>query len=129
MLFAVAMVAVAVAAAVVTMKIVSPTNRPKYVAVYLQTGELYFGSMRWFPTPQLSHVMLLQRTQDQGLTLDRFTNAVWRPKEPMQIRPDKIVFWTYLEPESPIVQALEGRIVPSGGAPSPSPMPSPSPSK
>lgn len=97
-------------------------QKPKYAAVYLSTGEIYFGKLSWFPSPRLSDVWLFQRTQEQGLSLDRFTNVVWQPLEPMRLSRDKIVFWTYLQPTSPVVQAIEGRILPAE-TPAPSPTP------
>lgn len=127
--FAAAVLAVAVIAALAAVKIAAALKNPKYVAVYLETGEIYFGKMRWFPSPRLSNVMFVQQAQQgQGLMLDRFTNAVWKPAEPLRISRGKIVFWTYLEPESPIVQAIEGKITPIP-APPPSPTPSPTPTR
>lgn len=119
-IFAVVVVVVAIVAALVAVKIVTAAKNPKYVAVYLETGEIYFGKMNWFPAPRLSNVMFFQQREGQGLALDRFTNAVWQPQEPLRISRDEIVFWTYLKPESPIVQAIEGRILPTE-TPAPSP--------
>jgi ABC-type antimicrobial peptide transport system permease subunit len=103
----------------------------KYVAVYLVTGDIYFGKIKWFPYPQLSDVVLLQRTQDQGLTVDRFSNAVWKPQEPMRLSKDKIVFWTYLSSESPIVAFIENKLAtqqqPQASTPNSNPVPTPTP--
>ncbi len=108
-IFATVVLVASVLVAVVIVSVVPHLRQPRYVAIYLETGEIYFGSMRWFPSPRLSNVMFLQQTQEQGLQLDRFTNAVWQPQEPLYISRDKIVFWTYLAPTSPVVQAIEGR--------------------
>lgn len=120
LVFIAVVLGVAVLAAFVTVRIVGTRQAQRYVAVYLETGDIYFGQMRWFPSPRLSNVMFLQQAQGQeGLMVDHFTNVVWRPQEPMRISRDKIVFWTYLDPASPIVQAIKGRAQPVGQPVSP----------
>ncbi len=92
------------------MKLAEKYGQKKYVAVYLQTGEIYFGKMRWFPIPAMTNAVLIQRSQDGQLSIDYFKRAVWEPAEPIYFMKDKIVFWTYIEPTSPIVAFIEGRI-------------------
>jgi hypothetical protein len=130
LIFIGAIVLSAALAGVAAVNIADRFKQPKYVAVYLSTGDIYFGTMRWFPSPRLFNVWLIQRTQDQRLTLDRFKNAVWQPSEPIHISRDKIVFWTYIEPTSPIVAAIEGKafLPPSQVEVTPSPLPTPQPS-
>lgn len=123
LIFAATVLVASVIVAVVIVSVVPNLKQPRYVAVYLETGEIYFGSMRWFPSPRLSNVMFLQQTQEQGLQLDSFTNAVWQPQEPLHISRDKIVFWTYLAPTSPVVQAIEGRPMPPPVVPPQPPLP------
>ncbi|MDD5547744.1 MAG: hypothetical protein PHN74_02530 [Candidatus Pacebacteria bacterium] len=88
----------------------------KYAAVYLSTGEIYFGEFSNFMRPKLSNIFLIQQTQD-GLAVQKFTNSVWKPKEPMYLNDEQIVFWSRIESDSPIVQAIEGKIQPSAAAP------------
>jgi hypothetical protein len=87
-------------------------RQPKYVAVRLVTGEVYFGQISWWPRVKLSNVWFIQQTPEGELSLDRMQNLVWQPVEPMRLARDKIVFWTYLAPTSPVVQAIEGRAQP-----------------
>jgi hypothetical protein len=61
---------------------------------------------------KLSNVWFIQQTPEGELSLDRMQNLVWQPVEPMRLARDKIVFWTYLAPTSPVVQAIEGRAQP-----------------
>ena len=35
-----------------------------YSAVYLTTGDIYFGKLSWFPNPRLTNVWLPQRNVD-----------------------------------------------------------------
>jgi hypothetical protein len=126
-------------AIVAALLVVQFSGRPRYVAIRLDTGELYFGKMTWFPKPKLSNIWVLNLTQNGGVSLDQFKNLVWQPVEPMHISRDKIVFWAYLAPESPVVRAIEGRIpvqpqpqqqqLPQQPQLLPSPQPSPQPTQ
>lgn len=113
-IFLLVLILVAMVAAFIGMQIAGRVNAARYVAVYLETGEIYFGRISWFPSVRMTNVMMLQRAQDpaQGWAIEQFTNAAWRPVEPLHLNRDKIVFWTYVDPASPVVQAIEGRVVP-----------------
>ena len=37
----------------------------KFTAVYMASGDIYFGRMDWFPWPRLTNVWYLQRGVDQ----------------------------------------------------------------
>jgi len=99
--------AVAVAFAIVLW---GRAETPKYVALRLVTGELYFGKMSWFPSPKLTGAWLIQGTQNGGFTLDKFQNLAWRPTDTLRLNREQIVFWTYLDPQSPVAQAMEGKV-------------------
>jgi len=86
-------------------------EKDRYSAVYLNSGEIYFGklssSFGWF---KLTDVYLLQR-DEKGLNLNRFKDVVWQPAEPLNIKKDKVVFWSYLTETSPVIQAIQQRAV------------------
>jgi len=85
-------------------------EKDNYAAVYLSSGDIYFGKLSsgfgWF---KLVDVYLLQR-DEKGLNLSRFKDVVWQPAEPLNIRKDKVIFWTYLSETSPVVKAVKERL-------------------
>lgn len=82
-----------------------------YVAVYLQTGEIYFGKIDWFPLPSLKNVWYIQRTvnsQNQSqLGILPLKNLFWGPIDRIYINPKQISFWTYLKKSSQLVKVFE----------------------
>lgn len=82
----------------------------RYVAVYLRTGDLYFGEQKGFWGAKLDNVWLFQAQQDRGLALVPLRTAAWSPSSPLRINDDQIVFWTYLSPEGQVAQAIAGRL-------------------
>jgi hypothetical protein len=99
-------------------------TRSHYIAVYLQTGDIYFGKQVGLWGFTLENVWFFERRQDGSLALIPLSGAAWHPSEPIHINRDQVVFWTYLDPEGQVAQAIAGAIRP---APSPEQMP-PSPS-
>jgi hypothetical protein len=85
-------------------------SKGNYAAVYLITGDIYFGKLvqgfNWF---KLSDVFFIQRSEKGDLNLNSFKDAFWKPSEPLNIKKDKVIFWAYLEKDSPVVQAIEQR--------------------
>ena len=82
-----------------------------YSAVYLTTGDIYFGKLSWFPKPRLTNVWLLQRNVDSlnqpQLGLVPFTSAFWGPVDEIYLSPKQIVFWTRLSKESAVAKAFD----------------------
>ncbi len=99
-------------------------TRNHYLAVYLQTGDIYFGKQVGFWGFELDNVWSFQRGQDGSLALVPLSSAAWHPSEPIHINRDEVVFWTSLDPGGQVGQAIAGAIRP---APSPEQAP-PSPS-
>jgi hypothetical protein len=87
-------------------------KKKPYVAVYLATGDIYYGKMTCFPKFTLTDALFLQRGADGNLGLQKLSDAFWKPKGPMVIERDQIVFWSELDPSSPVVSAIEGRPLP-----------------
>lgn len=82
-----------------------------YSAVYLTTGDIYYGKLSWFPSPRLTNVWLLQRGIDQNnqaqLSVTQFTKAFWGPVDEINLNSRTIVFWTKLRSDSQLVKAFE----------------------
>lgn len=86
-------------------------NKP-YKAVYLSTGDIYFGRTSVFPNIKIKDAWFLQRSDDGNLGLQRFADAVWLPTGDININRDQVIFWTGLSKDSPIIQAIEGKVPP-----------------
>ena len=99
------------------------SNVSPYSAVYLATGDIYFGKLSWFPGPRLDNVWFLQAGLDEenrsrpGVVA--FTRAFWQPIDRVYLNPKQIVFWTRLSKESEVAKALEdpGALEPAPAAP------------
>lgn len=82
---------------------------PKYYAVYLDTGELYFGKLSRFPRLSLSNVWYLQKNlQTQELSLSDFSKSLWGPKNKISINSDKVVWISEISDSSQLIPVLKG---------------------
>jgi hypothetical protein len=92
----------------------------KYSAVYLQTGDIYFGELSWFPWPSLKNVWLIQRSVDQQnqvqLGIVPLKNSFWGPTDKIYLNPKQVVFWTNLRKDSQLIKALENPNILNTGA-------------
>ncbi|MEK7212497.1 MAG: hypothetical protein AAB686_02380 [Patescibacteria group bacterium] len=81
-----------------------------YSAVYLSTGDIYFGKLSWLPWPKMKEVWYLQRGVDQQnqpqLGVARFKNAFWGPIDEIYLNPKEIIFWTSLRKDSQLTKAF-----------------------
>lgn len=77
-----------------------------YYAVYLSTGDLYFGKLSQFPKLSISDVWLLQRSDDKqnpfGIT--KFDKAFWGPEDKLYIDSKNIVWTVKIKNDSQLVQ-------------------------
>lgn len=80
-------------------------------AVYLSTGDIYFGKMDWLPWPRLKNVWFIQRGMDQKqqpqLGLAPLKGVFWTPIDEVYLNPKEIVFWTKVKDGSQLATALE----------------------
>jgi hypothetical protein len=105
---------IVVAAAVVLvlkfMELKNPEAPSDYAAVYLQSGEIYFGKLRLFPLPTLKNVWYLQRgvnaQNEVQLGILPFKNALWGPIDKIYLNPKNIIWWTYLRNDSELAKNL-----------------------
>lgn len=94
-----------------------------YHAVYLRTGDMYFGRLTRFPYFGLTNVNVLQVNQgdtENPLVIQKFTNVFWGPQDFLKINRDQVVWVTKLEPQSQLAQLLalrekEGPAAAQGG--------------
>ncbi len=89
----------------------SKVTASQYSAVYLSNGDMYFGSLSWFPKPRLSNVWLIQRTVDkdnqQQVGVAQFNKAFWAPMDEINLNPKEIVWWPRLQSNSELLQAMD----------------------
>jgi len=81
-----------------------------YHAVFLNTGDMYFGKLSRFPRLALSDVWYLQvstqENQQTGFNLAKFTNMVFGPKDKMEISKENVVWISKLTDDSQVVSFI-----------------------
>jgi len=81
-----------------------------YYAVYLETGDLYFGTLSRFPYLSLSNVWYLrQNPQNQESYLLDFSKAVWGPENKIKLNKNKIVWMAEISKTSQLIPLLSGK--------------------
>lgn len=83
-------------------------NKSKYVATYLQTGELYFGEKTGWTGFNLKNAWLLNKDTEGKYSLQEFSQAAWKPVGTMHLCQDKVVFWTNIDESSDIAKLIKG---------------------
>ncbi len=80
-----------------------------YSAVFLRTGDLYFGELTQFPSFGLKHVYTLAVTGDQQtpISIQRFKNVFWGPQDWLKINRDEVVWVTKLDPAGQLAQLIK----------------------
>jgi hypothetical protein len=89
----------------------NPNAASPYSAVYLTTGDVYFGKLGWFPSPHMTDVWFVQRNQAANgqtqLGVAPFTSLFWMPVDEINFDEKQIVFTARLKNSSQLVQAIE----------------------
>jgi hypothetical protein len=81
-----------------------------YWAVYLDTGDVYFGKLNRFPKLSLSDVWFLQRNPQDSqnpLSLAKFSQAFWDPEDRVYFNEKNVVWKTKLREDSQVVQFIK----------------------
>ncbi len=86
--------------------------RRPYMAVYLVTGDIYFGRVSSFPRVTIRDPWFFRRAEDGSVSLERFSDAVWMPEDVIKINRDQIVFMARISENSQIIAMMEGRVNP-----------------
>jgi len=84
-------------------------RKSTYYAVYLQTGDMYFGKLSRFPKLTLSDVWFIQRNIDEeqgGFNLIKYSNAMFGPKDKMEINKENVVWISKLRDDSQVVSFI-----------------------
>lgn len=85
------------------------TSSPMY-AVYLKTGDLYFGKLVNFPSFGLKDVYTIsvnQQDQKNPISVQKFSNVFWGPGDFMKINRDQVVWTNELSSDSQLVQLVK----------------------
>jgi hypothetical protein len=82
----------------------------QYYAVYLDTGDLYFGKLSTFPDLTLSNVWYLQRDSQGNNSLSELIKAPWGPEGSIKINRDKIVWTAKLSDVSQLIPYIENKV-------------------
>jgi len=82
-----------------------------YTAVFLTSGDVYFGKLSWFPWPKLSKAWFLQRSTDEKnqpqIGLAPFSSVFWGPEGDVYLNPKQILFWAPIKSDSNVAKAIE----------------------
>lgn len=104
-------------------------SEPSYYAVYLRTGDLYFGKLQRFPSFGLREVYLLRVNESDAenpFRVQRFKEVFWGPEDYLKINDDEVVWITRLDAQGQLAQLLRENPdlvpspAPSSGIPAPS---------
>ena len=98
----------------ITLKVLSKSDEmkaSKFTAVYMASGDIYFGKMSWFPWPKLQNVWYLQRGVDKEnqpqLGIMPFNKIIWSPIDEIRLNSKQIILWTKIREGSELAKALE----------------------
>ena len=93
------------------------SESPLY-AIYLRTGDLYFGKLVRVPYFGLKNVYLLQvnaANEENPVSVQKFTNVFWGPEDFVKINRDEVVWMTRVSDASQLTQVIRANpdLVPS----------------
>lgn len=95
-------------------------NSP-YSAVYLVTGDVYFGKLSWFPEPHMTDVYVLQRSTDPTQAVQvqvlPLSSVFWAPGNTVYLNAHDIVFSAPLSLNSPVAKVIADPALLQTGAP------------
>lgn len=85
---------------------------PTYHAVYLDTGDLYFGELVTFPRFGLKNIYVLQVGQGEApISIQKFVDVVWGPKDYIAINRDKVVWSAPLDSTKQLATFIQTGVV------------------
>ena len=84
---------------------VSDPNLSDYSAVYMTTGDIYYGKLSWSPSPKLTDVWVLQRPAVSGgqYAIVPLKTAFWGPSDEVDLNASQIIFTTRIRNDSQII--------------------------
>jgi len=84
--------------------------KESYWAVYLDTGDLYFGKLTRFPKLALTDVWFIQRNSQNTqnpFSLVKFEQAFWGPEDKIYLNEKDIVWKARLRENSQVLQSIK----------------------
>ena len=79
-----------------------------YYAVYLKTGDLYFGHLSIFPALTMTDIHYIKQNQtDNSLELQKFTASIFSPEDKFTLSRDNIVWIAKLSNDSQVIKAIK----------------------
>ncbi|MDP3725477.1 MAG: hypothetical protein Q8R20_03355 [Nanoarchaeota archaeon] len=83
-------------------------GRDTFHAVFLKTGDLYFGKLVRFPTFGMKNIYFVQATGNEAnpLSIQKFTNVFWGPDDVLQINKKEVVWMTKIRKDSDLAELL-----------------------
>lgn len=97
---------------------VDPAAPSGYTAVYMVSGDIYFGKLHRFPEPYLTDALYVTRNTGQDgqtqLGLATFKSAFWSPTGVIYFNPSQVLFTAPLRNDSQIIAAIQNPALLSG---------------
>jgi hypothetical protein len=78
-----------------------------YAAVYVDSGEIYFGKLTTTPGLTLSNVHFLEKDTSGNYVVSKFTDALYAPSETLRLNPDKVIWISRLKEDSQLMKTLK----------------------
>lgn len=88
--------------------------KPSYYAVYMTSGDLYFGKMCWWRPHVLQDARMIQREQaaeneQPKLNLVKLSDAIWGPIGDLKLNEKSIMWRSKLGDSSQVVQLFNAK--------------------
>ncbi len=83
--------------------------KPTYYAVYMTSGDIYFGQLSFFPSLKMNDAYLLQvdtKNTQNPYSLSNFANAFWKPQGMIYFNRSMVLWIAPVASDSPVVQAI-----------------------
>ncbi len=124
----VGLVALVLVIVVGVMAIKSVVGESSWHAIYLRTGELYFGHLTRFPFG-LKNVYMLQANpsnKETPLSIQKFSKIFWGPQDWLRVNREEVVWTTELDAQGQLAQILNANpeLQPAPGNVNQNPLPS-----
>lgn len=85
------------------------TSWSAYSAVAMETGDIYFGKIGYFPCLHMRDVWYLQRTGDENTpySLGKLTDLRWSPEDKINLNYEKVVWIAKLDKAGQVATGLK----------------------
>lgn len=88
--------------------------KPSYYAVYMTSGDLYFGQMCWWRPHVLKDARMIQREQaseneQPKLNLVKLSDAIWGPIGDLKLNEKSVMWRSKLGDSSQVVQLFNAQ--------------------